>query len=158
MSFMYNPFPYDDPKPVNRPELSVKTKESIIAGTAAVAKKLAAELAEKAKKSNIAIGLDGYTTAQWQLFLNLLNRELEVLGVGLETIDGNAATFIDDEKINDMIDPMLEWDTKKDPTLLFGRIYKHGYQGMLDEDKVKAFKESVRTGKTGKGKVVAVYG
>lgn len=158
MSFMYNPFPYDDPKPVNRPELSVKTKESITAGTAAVAKKLAAELAEKAKKSNIAIGLDGYTTAQWQLFLNLLNRELEVLGVGLETVDGNAATFIDDEKINDMIDPMLEWDMKKDPTLLFGRIYKHGYQGMLDEDKVKAFKESVRTGKTGKGKVVAVYG
>lgn len=98
MSFMYNPFPYDDPKPVNRPELSVKTKESITAGTAAVAKKLAAELAEKAKKSNIAIGLDGYTTAQWQLFLNLLNRELEVLGIGLETVDGNAATFIDDEK------------------------------------------------------------
>ena len=45
MSFMYNPFPYDDPKPVNRPELSAKTKESITAGTAAVAKKLAAELA-----------------------------------------------------------------------------------------------------------------
>ena len=29
MSFMYNPFPYDDPRPVNRPELSKKTKESI---------------------------------------------------------------------------------------------------------------------------------
>ena len=25
MSFMYNPFPFDDPKPVNRPELSEKT-------------------------------------------------------------------------------------------------------------------------------------
>ena len=29
MSFMYNPFPYDDPKPVNRPELSEKVKESM---------------------------------------------------------------------------------------------------------------------------------
>lgn len=27
MSFMYNPFPFDDPKPVNRPELSKKTIE-----------------------------------------------------------------------------------------------------------------------------------
>lgn len=66
----------------------------------------------------MAIGLDGYTTAQWQLFLNLLSRELGVLGIGLETIDGNAATFISDEEINAMIDSMLEWDTKKDPTLL----------------------------------------
>lgn len=49
MSFMYNPFPYDDPRPVNRPELSKKTKESIVSGTAAAAKKLAAELAGKAQ-------------------------------------------------------------------------------------------------------------
>ena len=28
MSFMYNPFPYDDPKPINRPELSEKTIDS----------------------------------------------------------------------------------------------------------------------------------
>ena len=27
MSFMYNPFPYHDPKPVNRPELSEKVKK-----------------------------------------------------------------------------------------------------------------------------------
>ena len=80
MSFMYNPFPYDDPRPVNRPELSKKTKESIVSGTAAAAKKLAAELAGKAESGNVAIGLDGYTTAQWQLFLNLLSRELGVLG------------------------------------------------------------------------------
>ena len=158
MSFMYNPFPYDDPRPVNRPELSKKTKESITAGTAAAAKKLAAGLAVKAADKSIVIGLDGYTTAQWQLFLNLLARELGVLGIELDTIDGNASTFISDEKIDAMIDPMLEWDTKKDPTLLFGRIYKGGYQGMLDADKVKEFKTRVNAEKSGKGKVIAVYG
>ena len=158
MSFMYNPFPYDDPRPVNRPELSKKTKESITAGTAAAAKKLAAGLAVKAADKSIVIGLDGYTTAQWQLFLNLLARELGVFGIELDTIDGNAATFISDEKIDAMIDPMLEWDTKKDPTLLFGRIYKGGYQGMLDADKVKEFKTRVNAEKSGKGKVIAVYG
>ena len=25
MSFMYNPFPFDDPKPINRPKLSEET-------------------------------------------------------------------------------------------------------------------------------------
>ncbi len=155
---MYNPFPYDDPRPVNRPELSNKTKDSITAGTAASAKRLAAELAEKAADKNIAIGIDGYTTAQWQLFLNLLYRELGILGIGLETVDGNAATFISGEEIDAKIDAMLEWDTKKDPTLLFGRIYKEGYQGLLDSGKVKSFREDINARKTGKGSVIAVYG
>lgn len=30
MSFMYNPFPFDDPKPVNRPELSKKTIDAVV--------------------------------------------------------------------------------------------------------------------------------
>ena len=37
---MYNPFPFDDPKPVNRPALSKETINSIVAGgTPNVAKK-----------------------------------------------------------------------------------------------------------------------
>ena len=43
---MYNPFPYDDPKPVNRPALAGETIDSITSGTPAVAKRLAAALAE----------------------------------------------------------------------------------------------------------------
>lgn len=39
MSFMYNPFPFDDPKPVNRPKLSETTISSITdGGTPSVAK------------------------------------------------------------------------------------------------------------------------
>ena len=42
MSFMYNPFPYHDPKPVNRPELKKETIDSIVGGgTPAVAKAFA---------------------------------------------------------------------------------------------------------------------
>ena len=44
MSFMYNPFPYDDPKPINRPELSKETIDSVVTGgTPNVAKKFFAE-------------------------------------------------------------------------------------------------------------------
>jgi mannose-6-phosphate isomerase class I len=57
-----------------------------------------------------------------------------------------------------MIDHMLEWDEKKDPTLLFGRLYKKGYEGMLDEAKVEKFNETIAAAKEGKGKVTVVYG
>lgn len=57
-----------------------------------------------------------------------------------------------------MIDPLLIWDKKIDPTLLYGKIYKGGYEGMLDEQKTQAFEEKVSTFKKGAGKVIAVYG
>ena len=48
MSFMYNPFPYDDPKPVNRPALAEGTIQDITGGgTPAVAKRFAAAMAER---------------------------------------------------------------------------------------------------------------
>ena len=137
---MYNPFPYDDPKPVNRPELSEKTITSLVSGgTANVARVFAGILAGKAKDGPVVVGFDGYTTASWDLFLNLLNRELYIKGIGLETMDINAGTFKDSAEIDALVDPMLSWDTKSDPTLLFGRIWRKGYQGILDPDKVKAF-------------------
>lgn len=159
MSFMYNPFPYDDPRPINRPELSQQTIDSIVGGgSPAVAKKLASEIAEKVTKGSVTIAFDGYTTANWQLFLNLLARELEIKEIPYEIIDGNAATFKNGKDIDNMIDPMLEWDKKKDPTLLFGKIYKGGYQGMLDAEKTAAFRTLMENARKENGKVTIVYG
>ena len=60
MSFMYNPFPFDDPKPVNRPELSETTISSITdGGTPSVAKKFAAPIIENAHKANQIVAFDG---------------------------------------------------------------------------------------------------
>ena len=56
MSFMYNPFPFDDPKPVNRPALSKETTDSIGAGgTPNGAKKFVAELKTKSKFSSFDV-------------------------------------------------------------------------------------------------------
>lgn len=159
MSFMYNPYPFDDPRPVNRPELSKKTIDAITAGgTANVAKKFAAPLVEKARTENQIIALDGYTTAQWKLFIDLLARECETAGVQFEAIDANAACLKPGEEIDRMIDPLLEWDTRKDPTLLFGKIYKGGYEGLLDQESAERFTEQLKQLKKGTGKIVAVYG
>lgn len=159
MSFMYNPFPFDDPKPVNRPELSEKTISSITdGGTPTVAKKFAAPVIEKARTENQIIAFDGYTTSDWTVFINLLARECAAAGIEFESVDANAECFKSGKEIDAMIDPLLIWDKKIDPTLLYGRIYKGEYEGMLDEQKTQAFEEKVSTLKKGAGRVIAVYG
>ncbi len=157
MSFMYNPFPYDDPKPVNRPELSEKTVGAICSGAPAAARKFVTTIAEQARKEGVVVALDGYTTADWTVFINLLARELTILGIGWETIDANKSILKDGKDIDAMIDPLLIWDTKIDPTLLYGKIYKGGYKGLLDEARTSAFREAVPAAKV-PGKVVIVYG
>ena len=159
MSFMYNPFPFDDPKPVNRPELSKQTVDAVVAGgTPSVAKRFAAPVIDKAREANQIVAFDGYATADWKLFLNLLARECKAAGVEFVSIDQNAECFKSGREIDDMIDPLLICDTEVDPTLLYGKIYKGGYEGILDEDKTKAFEEKVAGLRNGSGKVVAVYG
>ena len=33
MSFMFNPFPYEDLSPINRPKLSTEVTDSVVSGT-----------------------------------------------------------------------------------------------------------------------------
>ena len=158
MSFMYNPFPYHDPKPVNRPELSSQTISSIVSGgTPAVAKQFVATLADKARKEGVVVGLDGYTTARWDLLVSLMGRECDLLGLSFESVDCNAATLKSGREIDAMIDPLLIWDTKIDPTLLYGKVYHGGYEGLIDTAKAAAFIKDIPARKA-PGKMVAVYG
>ena len=156
MSFMYNPYPFHDPKPVNRPQLDRETIDSIVAGgTQNVAKKFVAALAPKAREEGVIVGFDGYTTAKWDLMTNLMARECELLGLQFEAVDCNAATLKSAEEIDAIIDPLLIWDSKIDPTLLYGKVYHGGYEGLIDAAKVQAFKKGI---KKVPGKIVAVYG
>ena len=158
MSFMYNPFPFHDPKPVNRPELSKKTVESIVAGgTPNVVRKFVATLAEKARSEGVIVAFDGYTTAKWDLVISLMARECDLLGLSLETVDCNVATLKDGKAIDAIIDPLLIWDTKIDPTLLYGKVYHGGYEGLVDPEKAAQFMKDIPA-KKAPGKIVAVYG
>ena len=153
---MYNPFPYHDPKPVNRPELRKEIKDSILAGgTPKVVKQFVATLAGKAKAEGVVVGLDGYTTAQWGRFVSLMGRECDLLGLDFESVDCNAATLKSGKEIDQIIDPLLIWDKKIDPTLLYGKVYHGGYEGLIDPQKADAFRHSLHKAP---GKIIAVYG
>ena len=158
MSFMYNPFPFHDPKPVNRPELSKNTVESIVSGgTPTVAKKFVATLAEKARREGVVVAFDGYTTAKWDLFISLMSRECDLIGLNFQALDFNAAVLKSGEEIDSIIDPLLIWDKKIDPTLLYGKVYHGGYKGLQDKAKADAFLKALPAKKT-PGTIVAVYG
>ena len=91
---MYNPFPFHDKKAVNRPELSSKTVESIVAGgTPQVAKSFVKGLADKVRAEGAIVALDGYTSVKWDLFVSLISRECDLQGLKAEFVDSAARTF-----------------------------------------------------------------
>ena len=155
---MYNPFPYHDPKPVNRPELSQKTIDSVTGGgTPMVAKKFITAIADKVRKEGVIVAFDGYTTTKFDLMVSLLARECAVFDFKIEFVDSAARTFKSGEEIDAIIDPLLIWDTKVDPTLLYGKVYHGGYIGLMDPAKVEAFKKEIPALKA-PGTLVVVYG
>ena len=84
MSFMYNPYPFDDPRAVNRPVLEAKTKAAVTVGTLKAAVRLATELAAQLAAEptkNIILGWEGYTTTDFTKLLNLLTQQLELRGI-----------------------------------------------------------------------------
>ena len=158
MSFMYNPFPFHDPKPVNRPELSQKTVESIVGGgNQKVAKAFITAIAPKVREEGAIVAFDGYTTTKWDLLVSLLARECDVFGFKIEFVDSYKRTFKSGEEIDAIIDPLLIWDKKIDPTLLYGKVYHGGYIGLMDPAKVEAFKKEIPALKA-PGTLVVVYG
>ena len=155
---MYNPYPFHDPKPVNRPELSQKTTSSIVAGgNQHVAKAFMTAIAPKVQQEGAIVAFDGYTGTKWDLMVSLLARECDVFGFKIEFVDSYQRTFKSGEEIDAIIDPLLIWDKKIDPTLLYGKVYHGGYIGLTDPEKVEAFKKELPALKA-PGTLVLVYG
>ena len=162
MSFMYNPFPYDDPRAVNRPQLPAEAVGAVVSGTLEAARSLAAELAARLEaapgKSPVA-AFDGYATADWSRMINLLSQQLLQRGIALEAVDFREVLKTEEE-IHALIDPLLEWDREKDPTLLYGRIFRGGYEALLDESRAAGFRTRIAGLRSSEGtrRVVVVYG
>ena len=158
MSFMYNPFPFHDPKPVNKPDLSQNTIDSIVAGgNQHVAKALMTAIAPKVQQEGAIVAFDGYTTTKWDVMVSLLARECDVFGFKIEFVDSYRFTFKNGEEIDGIIDPLLIWDKGIDPTLLYGKVYHGGYIGLMDPAKVEAYKKEIPALKA-PGTLVVVYG
>ena len=137
MSFMYNPFPFDDLTPVNRPSLREDTANQLIRGSV----KVAAYLAGKAQEGGV-IAVDGYVGADFERTVNLLEQQLHVKGFKTRKIDFRN-NYKSKAELWELVDRHLSWDRSEDPTLLFGRVYKGGYEGLMDRDKIEMLKRNL---------------
>ena len=146
---MYNPFPFDDQTPVNRPAIGEETERQLVKGSV----KVAAFLAGKAREGSV-LAIDGYVGADFARTVNLVEQQLHVKGFRTRSICFRDC-YKTTEELWELVDRHLSWDRSEDPTLLFGKVYKGGYEGLLDGNRTEAFKQTV--GKRDK-EVTIVYG
>lgn len=108
---------------------------------------------------NVVVAFDGYATADWTRMVNLLSQQLIGKGIDVEAFPF-AEVFKSEQEIADIIDPNLEWDTTKDPSLLFGRLIKRSFEDFFDTRKVAAFRSRLEGLKAPveKGRVLIVFG
>ena len=129
MSFMFNPFPYNDPNAVNNltNDGSVQT-DRIARGTA----QLAAVFADLCQRNRV-IAIDGYTTAPFDALIGLLPAGCELISV--------AGIYKSAAELKALLADYLPEDREKDPVLLYGRLFKAGYPGLFDEKKLAALQK-----------------
>jgi mannose-6-phosphate isomerase len=161
MSFMFNPHPYDDPTAVNRPQLSNEVVGSIISGTKETAAHIAGLIEKELQKSgNFILALDGYIGAQFGQTVNLVSQALALKQIKVEAINFGD-TFKSPGQLDAELSDYLEEDLEKDPVLLYGKLFKGGYEDLADKEKLVQLGKEFEKAKSSTGKerrTIIVYG
>lgn len=163
MSFMLNPYPYDDPTAVNRPKLTEETIQSIISGTKESAGYLSDLFIKKLKESpkkNVFIALEGYISAEFEQSVNLISQNLGLKSIPIFTY--NVAELLKPSaQLDEELVENLPTDKVKDPVLLYGKLFDGHYEDLMDADKLKAFENKLKALKpepVDGGRVILVFG
>lgn len=144
MSFMFNPYPYEDYSPVNKAELSKKTVNSIVSGLQQVTGRLVNEIKKCLEnKASLTICMDGYVGAEWSQVVNLLSGELTEQNMQVRVFNTESC-HKSSQELDNMLSSNLPLDQEKDPALLFGKLFKGGYETLFDEIKLNALKQELK--------------
>ena len=142
MSFMFNPFPYNDPNAVNNLTNNGSVHlERLSRGSMQIAAELAGIC-----QGNKVIAIDGYTTAPFDTILGLLPANAEKINI--------ASICKSAQELKALLADYLPEDREKDPVLLYGKLFKQGYRGLFDENKLNALKTKLAQ----KSGIVVLYG
>jgi len=163
MSFMFNPYPFDDADAVNRPVLPQETVSAMAVGHAAVMRTLLERLnacAAGRGSATLFIALDGYVGTDWPQLVGLLQDALAAEKTGLTAID-IAACYKRPEELDSMLSENLPTDREIDPVLLFGKIFHGDIGDLFDAGRLEQQKNvwlERKAGSSGAREVVCVYG
>lgn len=134
MSFMFNPFPYDDPNAVNR----ITAPDVDLSAILTCPTTIKAAISEAAKSiGQGVIAVDGYATAPFASLRDLAASAVTEAGLACCTVDTRTLARPSDILDSELVEYLPE-DREKDPVLLYGKIYDKGYRGLMDENKVQA--------------------
>ncbi|MBR3145163.1 MAG: class I mannose-6-phosphate isomerase [Clostridia bacterium] len=143
MSFMFNPFPYNDPNAVNH----IANDGSVDLGRTAIGNAQVAAVLAKAIKPGTVVAIDGYATAPFNAVVALLPANVRLISV--------ASIYKSADELDALFADYLPEDREKDPVLLYGKLFKEGYKGIFDEAKLAALRKELEA----KGDVCTViYG
>lgn len=147
MSFMFKPYPFTDPVPVNRLQLSSELRQAPVSGNAAVAAKLLAH-------NPRVILLDGYVGAD---FSSLVRNIKERLPGKKITLLNFTETYRSSDELEKLLSDSLPEDRISDPILLFGKSHPVSMDMLIDLDKLKSFAEKLKNLKN-ESDLVILYG
>ena len=143
MSFMFNPYPYNDPNAVNR----IANDGSVDLGRTATGNAQVAAVLAKEVKPGRVIAIDGYATVPFGAVIGLLPKDCEFISV--------TSVYKTADELRALFTEYLPEDREKDPVLLYGKIFKGGYEGIFDGAKLAALQETL---KNKDGKCIVLYG
>ena len=119
MSFMFNPYPYDDPNAFNVLDPSGLPLSELVEGSGASAAAEAAKAAGALKRAEgWVIAVDGYSTAPLDTFRNLLEQQLALLGIPV-TVMAVEELWQEEETLSERLAAEnLQVDLEKEPVLV----------------------------------------
>lgn len=158
MSFMFNPHPYDDPNAVNSIQLDDTLCDTITTDSLSSAKKLVGQVLKMINNNaGLVIGIDGYITAPIEKLAGLVSLQLTQNGVKCQSVS-TKSLLLDSVTLKEKLLPYLPEDRETDPVLLYGSLYKGGYESLMRSDEIIRLGELIREFSiSGKG-VLIVYG
>ncbi len=153
MSFMFNPHPYDDMNPINRPIINPATVEGFTFGFKQTVSRLAS-IFHDAKKSVVAI--DGCPAADFIKLVEALSQKAASEGIRM-TVFPVSSIYKSSDELEKQFAHNLPEDTKIDPVLLYGKLYDGNYNSIFDSVKLSQLQKQI--GKERKNSdIVLLYG
>ncbi|MDD3927114.1 MAG: class I mannose-6-phosphate isomerase [bacterium] len=162
MSFMTNPYPFDDTKAMNRPELPKEAVNAFVSGEDNVLLFLR-ELVRKNLASGTSafrMALDGCNGVDYKAIAVRLKDLLESDGYRVLLLDA-AALYKASSEIERMISPFLPVDPVRDPVSLFGKLHEWRLEDLLDSTAVAEAKSALldcKRADDGTAEVAVCYG
>lgn len=137
MSFMFNPYPYDDPNALNFVRCPEDVRKNLTLDSTSTARKILGDVRKIIDgRGRCVLGIDGYISAPMDRFRGLVELLAVQEGLKVECVCTDTL-YMEPEKLHDKLLKYLPEDREVDPPLLYGRLYKEGMEGLMEPEKIQ---------------------